>query len=97
MTDSALDIRDNPEASRFEAHADGQVAFASYTLDGGHIVFTHTVVPVELEGRGIGSALVGAALAGARERGLAVVPRCSFVAAYIGRHPETQDLLAPGA
>ena len=33
------------------------------------------------------------ALAWARQEGLRVRPTCSYVAAYMQRHPETQDLL----
>lgn len=89
-----IEVRDNPAESRFEAHVDGEVAVADYRLEGDRILFTHTSVPPELEGQGIGSALIRAALAAARERGLKVVPLCSFVAAYVQRHPETRDLLA---
>ena len=89
-----IDVRDNPAEGQFEAHVDGAVAVAAYTLDGDRIAFTHTEVPKTLEGRGVGSALIAAALAAARERGLKVVPLCSFVAAYMKRHPETADLLA---
>lgn len=96
MTEPAIEVHDNPAARRFEVHADDAVAFASYELDGDTIVFTHTIVPVDLEGRGVGSALVRAGLAAARERGLEVVPQCSFVAAYMRRHPDMQDLLASG-
>ena len=87
------DTTDNPTAHRFElptAHGD---AFAAYELDRSTITFTHTVVPPEAEGEGVGSRLIAAALAAARERGLTVVPQCDFVAAYIERHPETQDLV----
>ena len=54
----------------------------------------HTEVPKRLEGRGIGSQLVAGALDIARAQGLTVVPRCSFVKAYIKRHPAYADLLA---
>jgi predicted GNAT family acetyltransferase len=37
--------------------------------------------------------LVAEALRWARTQGLRVQPRCSYVAAYMRRHPETQDLL----
>jgi uncharacterized protein len=37
--------------------------------------------------------VVRAALDSARERRLTVVPRCSFVAVVIRRHPEYQGLL----
>lgn len=93
MTDM-IEVRDNPDGSRFEAMVDGVLALAAYRLEGERICFTHTEVPAALGGRGIGSALIGAALAAARERGLKVVPQCTFVAAYMQRRPETQDLLA---
>ena len=69
-------------------------AVAAYQLDDNVIAFTHTLVPKALEGRGIGSRLIRAALDSARDRGLKVRPMCAFVAAYVVRHPEYRDLLA---
>jgi len=88
------EVTDNAARYRFELAIDGSVATAAYELSGGTITFTHTVVPPELEGRGVGSRLVAAALNNARERGLRVVPQCSFVAAFIDRHPDYADLVA---
>ena len=93
-----LDVRDVPAASRYEArlrpNSDGDaVAYAAYLLHDREIVFTHTEVPPSLEGRGVGSRLARAALDDARRRGLAVVPRCPFIAAFIRRHPEYRDLV----
>jgi len=89
-------ISDNPEKQRFEADlGDGSLAIAYYNLLPGKIVFTHTFVPPAHEGHGIGTALIRFALASARERGLKVVPLCPFFTAYIGKHPEEQDLLEP--
>jgi uncharacterized protein len=95
-TPPVLSIRDNKEMQRFEVDlGDGSVAIAEYRLAPGEIVFTHTEVPPQHEGRGIGSALIRFALASARERGLQIVPLCPFFAAYIKRHAEEQDLLDP--
>jgi predicted GNAT family acetyltransferase len=87
------EVRNNEAESRFELEEDGALAYASYDLSDGAIAFTHTIVPKEVEGRGIGSRLIRAALEDARERGLKVVPLCSFVRGYIERHPEVQDLV----
>lgn len=96
MSDQQLDIRDNPEKHRFEVDlGGGSIAIAEYTLPAGKIMFTHTEVPSEHEGKGIGSALIRYALNAARERGLKVIPICPFFAAYMQRHAEVQDLLEP--
>lgn len=60
----------------------------------GAVVATHTEVDAELGGRGMGNQLVAAMLGDVRRRGLKVVPACSFVAAYLRRHPEDADLEA---
>lgn len=93
---SALAIRDNPERHRFEVDlGDGTLAIAEYTLPAGKIMFTHTEVPPEHEGKGIGSALIRFALDEVRRRGLLVIPICPFFAAYMQKHAEVQDLLDP--
>ncbi len=90
------DVADNPARSRFELDVDGTVAFATYAMDGDTLILLHTEVPDALSGHGVGSALARGVLDGARRRGLKVLPRCEFMAAYIGRHPEYRDLLVPG-
>ncbi|MEA3004430.1 MAG: uncharacterized protein QOH81_3218 [Sphingomonadales bacterium] len=89
-----MTVRDDRAAERFELEADGFTAFAAYHRHGDRITFIHTEVPAELEGRGIGKALVKGALAQVRAEGLKVVPLCPFVRRYIETHPEEQDLLA---
>ena len=91
-----MKVLDNSERHRFEIDlGDGQFAFAEYTLPAGKIMFTHTEVPQSHEGRGIGTVLIEAGLAAARERGLKVIPICPFFAAYMQKHAEVQDLLDP--
>lgn len=73
---------------RYELEVDGHVAFADYELEGGRMILPHTVVPAAIGGRGVAARLVKAALADAKAQGLKVVPACSYVAAYIRRHPD---------
>lgn len=91
-----LDVRHNLGASRFEATVDGQLAYAGYLLVDGTMRMHHTQVPSALEGRGIAGALVRAAMAHASANGLKVEPACSYVRAYMKRHPETHPLLPAG-
>jgi len=75
--------------------ADSHTAFIEYKIMGGKIFLTHTEVPKELEGKGIGSAIVKLALENIKARELKLVPLCPFVAAYIKRHMEWSRILAP--
>lgn len=90
---SAVDITHNTEAKRFETEVDGLVGYISYQEQGDTLIYDHTIVPSELGGRGLGSALVKHALDYAQAEGKSVVPQCSFVATYIQRHPEYQTLV----
>jgi predicted GNAT family acetyltransferase len=87
------DVTDNRAEYEFELVVDGYRAVAAYQMEGDTIVFTHTIVPPPIEGRGVASKLIKAALDSARDRGLKVVPQCPFVRAYIERHPAYADLI----
>lgn len=86
-------VRDNTRQHRFELDVDGHTAFVVYRREPGTITFVHTEVPKELGGRGIGSRLAKGALDIVRGEGLQVVAQCPFIARYIARHPEYQNLL----
>ena len=81
-------VTDNQAASRFELHADGQLAELPYRRNGNRLVLIHTEVPEQLEGRGIGSALVLAAIERAERDGMTVVPLCPFARGWLERHPD---------
>jgi predicted GNAT family acetyltransferase len=89
-----ITVTHNAAANRYEAVVDGHLSICEYEQADGRMVFTHTVVPGELRGRGIAEKLVRAALADARAAGRKVVPACSYVAKFIERHKEFADLLA---
>lgn len=87
-------VQHNSDATRYEAVVDGYLSVCEYELAGENLVFTHTLVPPELRGRGIAEQLVRTALSDARSAGRKVIPACAYVARFIERHREYQDLLA---
>jgi predicted GNAT family acetyltransferase len=87
------EVWNNEAETRFEMQIGGQMVFLDYRRTPHEITLTHTETPAELEGQGLGSKIVRAALEFAREQGLKVVPQCSFVAWYIRHHDEYRDLV----
>jgi hypothetical protein len=91
-------VADHPDAHRYVIEVDGEPAgLLLYRLDGDRITFTHAEIDPAREGQGLGSALAVFALDDARARGLAVFPRCPFIATYMQRHPEYTDLVPESA
>ncbi|WP_374928123.1 GNAT family N-acetyltransferase [Kytococcus sedentarius] len=92
---SDVTVRDNSEASRYEAVLDGEVVgLADYRLDGTTMEITHTETDAGHQGQGIAGEVVRTALDAAREAGLKVIPTCPYVENWIAEHPEYQELLA---
>jgi uncharacterized protein len=91
-----LVVEDNPEESRFEARlGDRIVGIAEYELpdDQGPITFTHTEVLPDVEGQGVGGRLARTALDDVRRRGLRVIVECPFIASWVRRHRDYDDLI----
>ncbi len=87
-------IQHQTAGNRFTCIVDDHEAELAYARADGRLDLRHTRVPDAIGGRGIAGDLVRAALDYARAEGLGVVPTCSYVASYIERHPEYEDLLA---
>lgn len=94
MQSTAIEIRNNAEARRFEAVIDKLLARCDYRMHGNTMMLVHTEVPPQLEGRGVASQLVRAAFDYAQANGMDVLPVCSYVSAWTRRHPEVEPLLA---
>ena len=88
-----LTVTHDRAGQRFEAQIEGGRCVADYRLVGDVMHVVHTEVPAALQGQGLAAALVHCVLDQARALGWRVRPVCSYVAAYMRRHPETQDLL----
>lgn len=88
-------VRNNEAEGQYELEIDGETAFSQYRRHGNRLIVFHTQVPENMEGRGVGSALLRGVLADAKEHHLEVVPECEFLAAYIKRHPQYLPEVAP--
>ena len=87
----------NEPRHRYEFHLDGGVAYVEYESAGDGIYrLTHTIVPPQFEGQGIGRRLVEATLEALRERGARIIPQCSFIIRYMQRHPVWESQLPEG-
>lgn len=86
-------VRDNVQQHRFELEVEGHLAISVYKREKGVITFIHTEVPDALGGKGVGSLLARGALDMVRAKGEKVVAQCPFIAAFIAKHAEYQDLL----
>ena len=81
-------------AHDYELTVDGvRAGHLSFVEDAGTVVLTHTVVDDAVAGQGLAGTLTREVLDDLRARGLAVVPQCPFVAAWIGKHPDYADLV----
>jgi predicted GNAT family acetyltransferase len=84
-----------PESERFEMHIEGKLAVVEYRGTAKRVAFTHTEVPIGLEGRGVGTALARHVLGWARENQLEVVPLCPFIRAFVQRHRKEYADIVP--
>jgi predicted GNAT family acetyltransferase len=87
-------VSDNISRNRYELEIDGVIAYVNYTRAGDTVSFDHTEVPSQLAGKGVGSRLARGALELARSAGVKVIPRCGYIAEFIRKHAEYQDLVA---
>ncbi|MFL6156038.1 MAG: GNAT family N-acetyltransferase [Marmoricola sp.] len=92
---SDVEVSNNTELSRYEAHIDGKLAgFAEYHLRASSIVFTHTEVDDAYAGQGVAGAIVRSSLDEIRAAGVYdVVPLCPFYEGWIAKHPDYADLV----
>lgn len=85
--EDVVKVEDRPDEERFVVETDGHTAELVYKRDGDRLILIHTGVPDELEGRGVGSALVRAAVSTAIDQDLTLMPLCPFANRWLKDHP----------
>jgi hypothetical protein len=91
-----MQVQQNKEAARFETAIDGVEAFIDYIEKPNGVLFlTHTCVPRQISGRGVGTQMVLKTLELIRVLNLKIVPLCPFIVAFLNKTDNYQDLIAP--
>ena len=88
-----MGITNNQGLSRFEVLLPEGTGFLRYRIDSDTMHLLYVEVPPEARGHGVAGELSHAALEFAKERGLKVIPVCSYVVAYLRRHPEYSEMV----
>lgn len=90
-----ISISNETGRQRYELAVGGELAgFVEYRVRDGTLDLVHTEVLPQFEGRGLAGQLARFALDDARAQGRKVAPSCSYIARYVERHPQVQDLVA---
>ncbi|MBF6182849.1 GNAT family N-acetyltransferase [Nocardia otitidiscaviarum] len=96
MSDPTVIQRDDATPEQFDIEVDGERAgLAAYVDTGDQRIFYHTELDDRFSGRGLGSVLIHAALTETRKEGKRIVPVCPFVAHFVEKHHDFDDLLDP--
>ena len=81
-----LEVRHESSAKRFAVRLGNQIAYLSYEKRSDKTIdYAHVYVPPEFRNRRIAEKLTKTALDYAGQKGLTVIPSCSYVAAYLKR------------
>jgi predicted GNAT family acetyltransferase len=91
-----IPLINNEALHNFELTINGDRSFIDYKLKGDKIYLIHTEVPQEMEGMGVAAALVEKTFNYIEEHHLKLIPLCTYVAAFLKRHPEWKRILAVG-
>lgn len=89
-------VINNPAEHRFQMALGGDdIAAAYYQIDeNGNVVLTHTEVPYEYSGQGIGTRLATGVFDQLRASGRKAVLKCSFMVRFFATHPQYADVVA---
>lgn len=88
-----IPIVNNETKNHFEFNVNNHISFIEYSSMGNQVSLNHTIVPDELSGQGVGSALVEKTLTYLKEANKKILPFCPFVFAFIKKHTEWKSIV----
>jgi predicted GNAT family acetyltransferase len=89
-----VEIQHDEENKIFYIEIAGERSDLKYRFEGDTTINAYsTFTPPEQRGQGLAGKVTQAALDWAKTKSYKVIPGCPYVAAYIKRHPEYEELL----
>jgi predicted GNAT family acetyltransferase len=88
-----LNVTNNLNQQQFEVLIEGELAVLQYRFHDKLLWLMHTEVPKSMEGQGVASVLAHTAFEWAKATNIKVKVVCPFVAVYLKRHPEYNDIV----
>jgi predicted GNAT family acetyltransferase len=89
-------VANAPQRRRFEITVGGASAgFTEYVEHGDQRIFHHTEIDERFAGLGLGGVLANGALTATRADQLRIVAVCPFIAKYLTKHDEFDDIVDP--
>lgn len=91
-----VSVTNATQRSRYEITVgDTRAGLAQYLDRNDQRIFFHTEIDESFAGRGLASTLISEALTDTRAEGLRIVAVCPFVAKYLGKHHDFDDITDP--
>ena len=90
-----MKIEHNLDEGIFQTEVNGYKASVKFTVANGSLDIRKTIVPKEIGGRGIASALVKEAYDYAQHQNLRCLATCSYAVTWLARHPEYNGMPSP--
>ncbi len=79
-------VVDNTTETRFELVEQGELAWASYHLEGSTLFIDYVFSPPALRGQGTAGRLMTGVVAAAADKQQKIVPICGYAATWLQRH-----------
>jgi len=83
-----IDLYLNEDSHRLEMNIEGHIAYVEYEIKPDYWELTHTLVPEELAGRGVGKVLAEKVFSYLEANNRKVKVYCPFLIKYLSKNPE---------